>query len=477
MGIRINKTLLICIVSFLVSSLSYGQSLQQGRAAIASKDFEKAKEIFSRIIRQQPGNASVNTWYGQACYETGDYALALKHLTTAANRKVVNGYFYLAKTQIELYLFEDAIANFELFLEKSKDKEMITEAETQKTRAQRAASMLRGVENVEIIDSIVVDKASFLSHYKISEEAGTIYRFQDFFKEQNGGSTATVFENQRKDKIIYSSPAQGRGYDLFTQVKLMDKFSDAKPLPEVINSEFDENYPFIMPDGATIYYATNNPEASIGGYDIMITRYSTSTDGYLTPDNVGMPFNSLANDYMMVIDDSNGVGWFASDRNQPEDQVCIYLFIPNSEKRVIETESKEERIILASLSGIKATQKRADYSDILKEIANSDNKEEIVEADFNFVISDLLVYHFRDEFVSPQAKTLFDRYTNAKTKLNSQKKELEALRGEFDKSTQAKRQTIVPTILALEQSIPELINQVEQLEIECRNTETKQLRK
>ena len=66
MGIRINKTLLICIVSFLVSSLSYGQSLQQGREAIASKDFEKAKEIFSRIIRQQPGNASVNTWYGQS---------------------------------------------------------------------------------------------------------------------------------------------------------------------------------------------------------------------------------------------------------------------------------------------------------------------------------------------------------------------------------------------------------------------------
>lgn len=119
MGIRINKTLLICIVSFLVSSLSYGQSLPWGRAAIASKDFEKAKEIFSRIIRQQPGNASVNTWYGQACYETGDYALVIKHLTTAANRKVVNGYFYLAKTQIELYLFEDAIANFKALSSKS----------------------------------------------------------------------------------------------------------------------------------------------------------------------------------------------------------------------------------------------------------------------------------------------------------------------------------------------------------------------
>ncbi len=477
MGIRINKTLLICIVSFLVSSLSYGQSLQQGREAIASKDFEKAKEIFSRIIRQQPGNASVNTWYGQACYETGDYALALKHLTFAANRRVVNGYFYLAKTQIELYLFEDAVANFELFLERSKDGEMISEAEEQKARAQRAASMLRGVEDVEVIDSLVVDKASFLSHYKIGEEAGAIYRYQDFFQGQNSGSTATVYENQRKDKIIYGLPAQGRGYDLFTQVKLMDKFSDAKPLPDVINSEFDENYPFIMPDGATIYYATNDPEKSIGGFDIMITRYSTSTDGYLTPENVGMPFNSLANDYMLVIDDSHGVGWFASDRNQPEDQVCIYLFIPNSEKRVIETESSEERITLASLSGIKATQKREDYSAILEEIANSSKKEEIVEAEFVFVISDLLVYNFRDEFVSSQAKVLFDRFTNAKAKLSTLNKELEELRDEFDKSTRAKRATIAPRILALEQSIPELLVEVERLEIECRNTETKQLRK
>lgn len=89
----------------------------------------------------------------------------------------------------------------------------------------------------------------------------------------------------------------------------------------------------------------------------------------------------------------------------------------------------------------------------------------------------MLVYHFRDEFVSPQAKALFDRFSNAKAKLNSQKKELETLREEFDKSTQAKRQTIAPRILALEKSIPELLTQVEQLETECRNTETKQLRK
>ena len=37
----------------------------------------------------------------------------------------------------------------------------------------------------------------------------------------------------------------------------------------------------------------------------------TSTDTYLVPENVGMPFNSPYNDYMYVIDEYNNLGWFA----------------------------------------------------------------------------------------------------------------------------------------------------------------------
>ncbi|MFR3186749.1 MAG: hypothetical protein ACLTOV_01045 [Phocaeicola sp.] len=43
---------------------------------------------------------------------------------------------------------------------------------------------------------------------------------------------------------------------------------------------------------------------------------------------MGMPFNSPYNDYMYALDDFNNLGWFATDRFQPEGKVCIYVFAP-----------------------------------------------------------------------------------------------------------------------------------------------------
>ena len=110
-------------------------------------------------------------------------------------------------------------------------------------------------------------------------------------------------------------------------------------MPGSINESGNANDPFVLSDGVTIYYATDGE--GLGGYDIFVTRYNTNTDSYLTPENVGMPFNSPYNDYMYVIDEYNNLGWFTSDRFQPEEKVCIYVFIPNSSKQTYNYEAMD----------------------------------------------------------------------------------------------------------------------------------------
>lgn len=56
-----------------------------------------------------------------------------------------------------------------------------------------------------------------------------------------------------------------------------------------------------------------------------------------------MPFNSPANDYMYAIDEFNNIGWFASDRYQPDNKVCIYVFVPNSSKKYTITKVQTNR--------------------------------------------------------------------------------------------------------------------------------------
>ena len=59
----------------------------------------------------------------------------------------------------------------------------------------------------------------------------------------------------------------------------------------------DLNYPSMNSDGITLYFAAKG-EASLGGYDIFITRYDAEDGSYLKPDNMGLPFNSPFNEYM-----------------------------------------------------------------------------------------------------------------------------------------------------------------------------------
>jgi len=127
--------------------------------------------------------------------------------------------------------------------------------------------------------------------------------------------------------------------DIFSSFKLLDNWSLPVSVSNVINTDANENYPFLMLDGVTLYFASDG-ENSIGGYDIFITKYASGSQDFLVPENIGMPFNSPANDYMMVIDEQQRIGWFATDRNQPAGKVMIYKFIPNETKILFRTRIK-----------------------------------------------------------------------------------------------------------------------------------------
>lgn len=96
----------------------------------------------------------------------------------------------------------------------------------------------------------------------------------------------------------------------------------------------------MLSDGVTVYFASDN-ESGLGGYDIYITQYNTNTNMYLPPENIGMPYNSPANDYLLVIDDIKGIGYFASDRYMTDGNVCVYTFIPNDEKQILRDTTEE----------------------------------------------------------------------------------------------------------------------------------------
>lgn len=475
---RYSTFVLLCLCAFAVSA----QTLEEAKKMFENKEFAKAKNTFQKYVKNAPSNPSYNFWYGACCYETGEKAIAEKHLVLAATKKIQESFRYLGQLYNEQYRYDAALINYsayEAMLLKS--KKPTDEVEKQIKKVTQAAQMIKGVEQVTFIDSVVVDKKNFLDAYKINEESGHLYTFKKFF-ETDDDHDGVVYQTELGNKLYYADKDKNNVLNIYTKTKLIDQWSEGSILPKSINVGADTNYPFIMSDGITIYYASKG-ENSMGGYDIFVTRYNSESDTYLTPDNVGMPFNSPFNDYMYVIDEFNNLGWFASDRYQPKGKVCIYTFIPNESKRTYDFDATEESklISLARISSLKDTWKgkTVEVKAAIERLTEAKSFQPIEEEknEFEFIINDQLTYTKVEDFTSSNAVELLKLWQQAVADYNTLSKKLEKQREVFTEADKSKRESLAPGIADLEKRVEQMEEKTKTLEIQIRNEENNSLRK
>ncbi len=471
----IKKYILLLLLSITAITLS-AQTLAEARKLYAEGDFANAKPMFEKLVKATPSNANYNLWYGVCALRTGDAAAALPYLQTAVKRKVQDSQLFLAETCNNLYLYEDAVNTLETYIaDLKKRRKTSSDAEALLEQSRNGLRMIRGVEQVIIIDSMVVDKADFVSHYRLGTDAGRLLTSREFYGRQDDGNA--LFMTELQDRLYYSqSLPNDSTLSLMTSQKYNGQWSAPNLLPDNINEAGSNSaYPFVMPDGITVYYASDGEE-SLGGYDIFVTRHNTEDDTYFTPENIGMPFNSPYNDYMYAIDEFNNLGWFASDRFQPEGKVCIYVFIPNESKNVYSFENTD-KVKLAKLAQIHTIQDtwtdKAEVQDAQRRLANINDAfiNTASKHEFEFVINDEHTYYQLTDFTSPQAREAFNRYRQLDKSYEEVVTNLEQLRYQYADSNSALKDRLRSSIQQGEQKEKELYEQLKQLAKDVRKLE------
>lgn len=474
-------SLRIFLLSFILSgcALLQAQTLDQAREMIKAGDYPAARNAFSELIKKYPKRADVNKWYGETLFETGEYDEAAKYLQFAAKARIQGAYLYLGKLYQKQYRFEDAIKNLEkyqTFLKK--DPAASAAVDSLIEQCELGERALGRIEKVQIIDSMIVDKNKFFQYYKLSQETGKLLDYQ-LLTAADPDNFSVVFESQRGDRRLFGKQNGTNGYDLYVSNRLHgNDWSEPLPFPENINTAANENFPFVLNDGLTVYYASDmNP--TMGGYDLYVTRYNPSNENYFSPERLPMPFNSPFNDYLIAIDEGNNIGWFASDRYQPEDKVILYLFIPNQgEKEYYRDLTPEQAIRLGKVASIQETwQENTAYDQILQAVYATEQEVSRKKGDFVFVINDNILYTRLDEFESSQARELYSQVVAAQKQYAANNTELEQLRLEWTKGNDALRKRIGGKILQLERKTEELQAMIASLELKSRNTEINYLRK
>ena len=347
----------------------------------------------------------------------------------------------------------------------------------------RITSMREMTQQIIIIDSIVADKDQLLSQLRLSDETGRIVSSVDFFGE---GDSTTVFINEMGNKAYLSQPDDSLHQQLCTSDLLGGEWSKPQLLKGISEGISEAAYPFMLADGTTFYFAGKGEE-SIGGYDIFMTRYDARSNSFLKPENIGMPFNSEANDYLFAIDEYAHIGYFVSDRRQPEGKACLYIFIPKESRKTYDPIVYTDAEIrgFADISSIADTwgngEERnaalARYYDIsinsLKAMNTNSQPEDNTIASQELVINDALTYSSAKDFRSREAAVLYKQLIEARQQLCSLNGQLEKSRSYYSKATGAEKQSLKREILQAETEVIQLNSQIQTLEKETRNAEIK----
>ena len=320
------------------------------------------------------------------------------------------------------------------------------------------ATMLPNTDKLLVVDSMVVDKESFLKHLDLQNENGYVGIEND----------NAWFINALKNKKIYASGDSLSGRKLILAYYVNSEWEDRRPISELNTIFSDINFPFLMPDATTLFFSAKGHN-SIGGFDIYTTRLDVDNGGFYIPDNYGLPYNSTANDYFLAIDERNNLGWLVSDRYQPEDKVCIYIFVPNKNRVKLAQEGFDNNTIkkLAQLNNIQDTWNFGDKQEAmrnLERLRTQRNVENKGRESVLFIVNDKIKYTSLSQFKSNKSKQLFAKLEDNKQLVAKQKTELENLRIQYNQANKAKQSSLKQDILFIEKQLMKY--QLEQKELE-----------
>ena len=193
-----------------------------------------------------------------------------------------------------------------------------------------------------------------------------------------------------------------------------------------------------------------------------------------------MPFNSEANDYMYAADEQSGVGYFVSDRRQPKDTVCVYIFIlPETRRSYDPSKYTEEQIRdFADITCIADTwgngSERRAAIERLKAVFTSVSQpttDNAKEANTAIVINDRLTYSCVKDFRSPAAANHYRELLKARDRLSTLEAELQKSRDRYAQADENGRSLLRDIILHNEEQSLILRNNIHTLEKQIRNEE------
>ncbi|MCW3102056.1 MAG: WD40-like beta Propeller containing protein [Bacteroidetes bacterium] len=357
LGFYMNKHLRFIILLLLVSlpglRSAYGQAAfaseeelkQQALKLFEDDEFEEAYPLYSQLASLYPKDPNYNYRLGVCMlYASDDKEKAIPFLEYAAKKPDVEKevLFYLAKAYHLNYRFDDAIAQYLAYLK------VASEAKAEKLQVDRQIEMckngkklLRNITDLVVIEKKELSRADFYRAYDISDLGGKLLTKPDeaAFRtslDKKKKERSIIYLASNNNQVYFSSYGDDleHGKDIYIIRKLPNgEWSKPQTLGYPVNTEYDEDYPFLHPNGKVLYFCSKGHN-SMGGYDIFKTTLNEETNTWNKPVNLDFPINTPDDDILYVTNEDEKEAYFSSARSSKTGKTAVFHI--NVERRPID---------------------------------------------------------------------------------------------------------------------------------------------
>ena len=148
------------------------------------------------------------------------------------------------------------------------------------------------------------------------------------------------------DQVYYSAADRAGTRSLFVTEDLDSLWRAPRLLSEPLTSTGSEIFPMLSPDGKTLYFASDGL-FGMGGYDLYSSTWDDAAGSWGEPVNLGFPYSSPADDFLLMDTEDGAYTLFASNRDCSPDSVYIYVleFEGSRTRKLVRREEDLRRIV------------------------------------------------------------------------------------------------------------------------------------
>jgi hypothetical protein len=288
------------------------EELRKEAEKLFDKDeYAKAFPLFSQLLSLDQNNPNYAYKFGVCMlFSTAQKEKALPYLESASKKPDVEKevFFYLGRAYHLNYKFNEAIQAYKKFKTLAGSKAGVKyDVDRQIQMCENGKKLLRNIKDLVVLEKKELSRIDFYSSYNLEGFNAKIIVKPDEFKtsyDKKVGEKSVMYFEQGKDELYYSSYGENgkTGKDIYYKKRLpTGDWSKPLPVGYPVNTDYDEDFPFLHPNGNILYFCSKGHN-SMGGYDVFKSMRNEVTGTWGKPINMDFSINTPDDDFLFVSD-------------------------------------------------------------------------------------------------------------------------------------------------------------------------------